>query len=182
MVERSGPYTKGEGKSSTSKGKVEQFLGGKGGKSSASNGNFEFGPVKGGKSSTSSASRAPSFEPFEQPGKGTRGFMCNWSIGPVMGAPRPEFEKMGGKGELLSQLWDIAEEGEEEEDSFEDQVPAGIEPTKNFVQLTKYFEERSKSRQERAHRIIEKLREMENQHEAGSSTSSSNRIELGPSS
>ena len=233
MVERSGPYTKGEGKSSTSKGKVEQFLGGKGGKSSASNGNFEFGPVKGGKSSTSSASRAPSFEPFEQPGKGTRGFMCNWSIGPVMGAskgnfefgpvkggkssisrasrapsfeafeqpgkgtrgfmckwsigpvmgaPRPEFEKMGAKGELLSQLWDIAEEGEEEEDSFEDQVPAGIEPTKNFVQLTKYLEERSKSRQERAHRIIEQLREMENQHEARSSTSSSNSIELLPSS
>ena len=89
---------------------------------------------------------------------------------------------MGGKGELLSQLWDIAEEGEEEEDSFEDQVPAGIEPTKNFVQLTKYFEERSKSRQERAHRIIEQLREMENQHKAGSSTSSSNSIELLPSS
>ena len=182
MAERSGPYTKGDGKSSTSKGKVEQFLQGLGPVMGASKGNFEFGPVKGGKSSISRASRAPSFEAFEQPGKGTRGFMCKWSIGPVMGAPRPEFEKMGAKGKLLSELWDIAEEGEDEEDSFEDQVPAGIDPTKNFIQLTKYFEERSKSRQERAHRIIEQLREMENQHKAGSSTSSSNSIELLPSS
>ena len=173
MAEPSGPYTKGHGKSSTSKGKVEQFLQGLGPVMGASKGNFEFGPVKGGKSSISRASRAPSFEAFEQPGKGTRGFMCKWSIGPVMGAPRPEFEKMGAKGKLLSELWDIAEEGEDEEDSFEDQVPAGIDPTKNFIQLTKYFEQRSKSRQERAHRIIEQLREMENQHEARSSTSSS---------
>ena len=156
MAERSGPYSKGEGKSSTSKGKGKDNFEGKGGKGSkwnpervtpeqlvtyesifkaTSKGSKDTSKGKGSKASSSKGSKAP-----------------------------PDFSRMGGKGELLRRLWDLAEQEDVEAEHDDKWNPELEEPSKNCLARVRNIIQKRRARMGQAIELLDQVREMEGEY------------------